>query len=95
MSISVKIVGYAKRIFDSPEYDIEYTPDMTVRDVFIQLSRHAGHDFAQAIYDVKNDLMNESIVVFVNSREIRTLCGMGTILKDEDVVTLMPPMSGG
>lgn len=95
MSIPVKIVGYAKRLFDSPEYDLEYAPDMTVRDVFVLLSRHAGPDFARAIYDVKSDLMNESIVMFVNSREIRSLCGLGTILKDGDVVTLMPPMSGG
>ncbi|HEY3421607.1 MAG TPA: MoaD/ThiS family protein [Methanocellaceae archaeon] len=95
MSIPVTIIGHAKRLFDSPEYDLEYTPGMTVRDVFVQLSRHSGPDFARAIYDVKNDLMNESIVVFVNSREIRTLCGMGTILKDGDEVTLMPPMSGG
>lgn len=95
MSILVKIIGHAKRLFDNAEYYLEYKPGMTVRDVFVQLSGYSGPDFAQAIYDVKNGLMNESIVVFVNSREIRTLCGMETMLKDGDEVTLMPPMSGG
>ena len=95
MSVQVTIIGNAKRCFDSQEYDISYEPDMTVRDIFVKLSRHAGPDFASAVYDVGNDLMNESIVVFVNSREIRLLCGMGTILNDGDVITIMPPMSGG
>ncbi len=95
MPVTVKIVGYAKRLFDRPEYCFEHKPDMTVKDVFVLLSGHAGPDFSGVIYDVKNELMNENIVVFVNSREIRSLCGTATTLRDGDVITIMPPMAGG
>lgn len=95
MPVTVKIVGYAKRLFDRPEYCFEYKPGMTVKDVFIRLSGHAGPDFSTIVYDVKSSLMNENIVVFVNSREIRSLCGTATVLQDGDVITIMPPMAGG
>lgn len=95
MPIAVKVVGYAKRLFDSPGYCFAFKQGMTVRDIFKLLAGHAGPDFKSAIYDVDNGTMNEDIVVFVNSREIRTLCGMGTVLQDSDVITIMPPMAGG
>ncbi len=35
--------------------------------------------------------MNENMVVYVNSKEIRMLCYTGTILQDGDIITIMPP----
>ena len=93
--VSVKIIGSARNLFDSPSYTIEVKTGMTMRDLLAGLSKHAGIDFASAVYDIHTGKMNEYIVVFVNSKEIRTLEGLDTKLKEGDVVTVLPPMAGG
>jgi sulfur-carrier protein len=93
--ISVRIVGHARGLFDSPSYTFDVTPGMTIRDLLAMLSGHAGEDFSKAIYDVKSGKMNEYIAVFVNSKEVRAMDGLDTKLKDGDVVTVLPPMAGG
>jgi sulfur-carrier protein len=95
MPVRVDIVGYVRAIFDRPFFDIELRPGMTVRDLFTELSRHAGPDFGIKIFDVSRGMINEHIAVFVNSKEIRSLEGPDTRLKEGDVVTILPPMAGG
>ncbi len=93
--VSIKIIGSAGSLFDSPSYTVEVKPGMTMRELLAWLSRHAGVDFAGAVYDIHTDKMNEYIVVFVNTKEIRTLDGLDTKLKEGDVITVLPPMAGG
>jgi molybdopterin synthase sulfur carrier subunit len=95
MPVRVYIVGYARELFDRPNYLLDVKPGMTVRDLFKELSKHSGPDFSRAIYDLKSDRMNEHITAFVNSREIRSLEGPDTKLNDGDVITILPPMAGG
>jgi molybdopterin converting factor small subunit len=68
---------------------------MTLRDLLAVLSEGAGQAYWKAIYDKVADRMNEYLTVFVNSREVRSLRGLDTILEQVDVVTIMPPMAGG
>jgi molybdopterin synthase sulfur carrier subunit len=95
MPVRADIVGYARGLFDRPSYHFNVKPGMTVRDLLKELSGHASPDFSHAIYDVRSDRLNEHIVIFVNSREIRALEGPDTKLKDGDVITILPPMAGG
>ncbi len=48
-----------------------------------------------AFKEIKSGRMNEHIAAFVNSREIRSLEGLDTKLKDGDIITILPPMAGG
>lgn len=91
----VDVVGYARSLFDRPSYEFDVKPGMTVRGIFEELSRHSGPGFDRMIYDAATGRMNEHIAVFVNSREVRSLQGLDTELKDGDVITILPPMAGG
>lgn len=93
--IKVVIVGYAATIFDRKSFEIEASPGMKLRDLFITLSKSAGTGFREAVYDKSADRMNEYLTAFINSREARSLSGLDTVLKAGDVVTIMPPMAGG
>ncbi len=92
MGITVKISGYSEQPPGGLKYCFSFKPGMTVKDIFKSLSSHIGPNFSNAVYDEKNDIMNEKMVVYVNSKEIRTLCYTGTILQDGDIITIMPPM---
>ncbi|HTX44173.1 MAG TPA: MoaD/ThiS family protein [Methanocella sp.] len=93
--LKVNIVGEAGDLFDRPSYSFDVKPGMTVRDIFVELSRFSRPEYSARIYDAALGRMNEHIAVFVNSREIRSLDGPDTKLKDGDVITVLPPMAGG
>jgi sulfur-carrier protein len=95
MPVTVDIVGHARDMLDRPIQAISFTPGMVLRDVLIGLSAHCKGDFSRAIYDASRDCMNEYVAVFVNSKEARALDGLDTVLKDGDVITILPPMAGG
>jgi len=64
----------------------------SVRALFRQLSQKTGAERPGYIgsYGVDGDL-----VILVNGRNIRTLEKAGTVLRDNDTVTLLPPFAGG
>ncbi len=95
MPVRVDLVGSARDLFDRPSYLFDVRRGMTVGDLLRELSRHAGPDYSAKIYDIASGKVNEYIVIFVNSREIRALEGPDTRLKDGDVITILPPMAGG
>ena len=95
MAVTVVLVGAARELFGRPSYTVDLKPGMTIRGLFEELSRSSGPGFEGKIYDVHNGRMNEHIVVFINSREIRSLEGLDTRLKEGDVITILPPMAGG
>jgi sulfur-carrier protein len=93
--IKVNVVGSAAAILPRRSYEVETRPDMTLRDLLVELSRDGGSGFREKVYDPGTDKMNEYVTVFVNSREARSLRGPDSRLEPGDVVTIMPPMAGG
>jgi molybdopterin converting factor small subunit len=93
--IKVDIIGSASTVFGRRSCEIDARPGMTLRDLLAGLSRDAGPDYREKVYDRETDRMNEHISVFVNSREARSLRGPDTPLESGDTVTIMPPMAGG
>lgn len=92
MSIIVKISGYPEQPPGGLKYCFDFKSGMTIKDIFKSLSSHVGPDFSNAVFDEKNEIMNEKMVVYVNSKEFRTLCYTDTVLQDGDVITIMPPL---
>ena len=88
-------MGHARDIFDRPSYLFNVRPGMKARGLPGELAMHASQDFGGEIYDLKSGRVNEHIAVFINSRELRSLDGPDTKLKDGDVITILPPMAGG
>lgn len=93
--IMVNIVGSAATVFNRKSCEADARPGMTLRDLLAGLATGAGPGYGAKVYDPATGLVNEHLVVFVNSREARTLRGPDTALQQGDVVTIMPPMAGG
>lgn len=58
----------------------------TVREVLDELTRRYGQKFGMEV---------ENCSILVNGRNIIHLEGVGTLLKDGDVVSCFPPLAGG
>lgn len=93
--LTVKVIGYSPGLFSRRVFEFDLPEGSTMKDVFIRLSSEAHDGYDKAIYDRERGKMNEYLAVFLNSREIRSIGGPGTPVKDGDTVTIIPPMAGG
>ena len=72
---------------------IETQEGTSVKAVVRQVSSQAGSTRPGYIGNYR--IGGNELVVLVNGRNIATLDGVETVLKDGDVVTLLPPFAGG
>ena len=61
------------------------------------LGRLAGRypRFGQIVFDAKSKNLSEEVSLFLNGRRLELLDGLETKLKDGDVLSLLPFISGG
>lgn len=76
-------------------FEITLEKDSTVRELIRVFSRRAGKGFAESIYDKKRGLMHESVLIFVNDKNIKSSSGIETCLKDGDKVSILYALAGG
>lgn len=92
MKISIQVFGSLTCILDR-EYTIIFDKEATVRSLTQMLFddvRGVKNLFSEA-----QDRGGGELVVLINGRNIDTLDGLDTILKDGDVVTILTPFAGG
>ena len=68
----------------------------TLRDVLNELREKFGKDLGNLLYDDETKEVSPNILVFVNGRHYSFLPKqMDTELKDDDEVSIFPPVAGG
>ena len=76
-------------------FELTLEKDSTVRELIRVFSRRVGKGFAESIYDKKREQMHESVLIFVNDKNIQSSSGMETRLKDGDKVSILYALTGG
>jgi len=84
MMIKVKFFSPIREIVKKEEEEIEIKKDFTVMDLLDELTDKYGKSFRQI-----------PCIILVNDRGINQLEGEGTRLKEGDLVTFLPMLSGG
>lgn len=66
----------------------------TVREVLGQMA--AAHPrFGELVFDARTQKLSSRVSIFCNGRLLELANGLDTVLKDGDVLTLLPPIEGG
>lgn len=74
------------------EKTVELDDGSTLKDLINILSEKTGTLKGHlGIYDGEKQVIN----ILVNGRNIRTIDGVETVLKEGDIVTFFPPVAGG
>ena len=68
--------------------------DTTVREVLGQMAT-AHPRFGELVFDAQTKKLSAKVAVFYNGQHLEFANGLNTVLKDGDVLTLLPPIEGG
>lgn len=68
--------------------------DGTVKGLIESASKILGEDFLNDVYDIEREKVRDDLIFAVNGRNIKDLGG-DVRLKDQDVVSIFPPLAGG
>ena len=84
--IAVKLVGGAKKSFNSEQFQIEKS-DISVNELLEHLLKIKPND--------TSELDIENILIAINGSDSSAMNGKDTIISDGDVVSIIPVIHGG
>jgi molybdopterin synthase sulfur carrier subunit len=74
--------------------EVREVPPASIRELLDDLCASYGPQFREWVVDENGNLGGLSIVL-VNGIDYRHLNGLDTILKEDDIVAIFPPVAGG
>jgi MoaD family protein len=97
LQISVRFFTILREIVGKKEEKLQFSNSqkVTVNVVLEQLGQKYGKPFKDYVYDSKNGEVKGFLQFLVNGRSISTSGGSEFKLSDEDVLAILPPVSGG
>ena len=75
--------------------EIEAPYEMNIRDLIHILCEKLGVQFKEGILDAQTGAVQRYIKIMVNGRDIESMNGLETIVRDQDIVQIFPPVGGG
>jgi molybdopterin converting factor small subunit len=95
VNVEVLFFGIFQRLSGKKRFQVRLEEPATVRKLIIKLSETFSSEFKQVLLDSKlNDLRPNSLIL-VEGKEVSTLKGLETVVKDYDEVVLVPVAHGG
>ena len=68
---------------------------ITVNVVLKTLKGAYGKKFTEYVYDTETGQVKSFLQLLINGRSASTMNGLQTIVKDGDVLAILPPVGGG
>ncbi len=97
MRVSVRFFTSLREIVNKREETLEFPEGekITVDKVLNVLCKRYGKRFTDYIYDAKTGEVRGFLQFLINGKSTATLNGMQTMLEDDDVLAILPPVGGG
>jgi len=94
MEVEVKFYAMLREIAGKKAERVVLPPKSSVGDLIDLLVERYGDEFARYIYDSEKQVRN-FLSYMLNGVNINSLDRFDTMLKDGDVLALLPPVGGG
>ena len=94
MKVEVKFFTSLREIAGKKVEQIQLQNTITVNELITVLSARYGKKFREYIYNKKGEVQG-FLSFLVNGKNINTMQGFDTKLKNGDVVVILPPVGGG
>ena len=95
--VKVRFFTSLREIVNKREETLIFPEDekVTVDLVLRMLSHKYGKPFMDYVYEVATDQPKGFLQFLVNGNSTSTLSGLNTVVKNGDVVAILPPVGGG
>jgi len=95
MNITVKFFASLREITGKKDEVFSLNDGLLVEDFIKILIDKYGPEFKYYIYDEEKKSLKQDIQFLINGRNVFTLNGLKTKLKDGDQIAILPPVGGG
>lgn len=95
MNITVKFFASLREITGKKDEVFSLNNGLLVEDLIKILIDKYGPEFKYYIYDEEKKSLKQDIQFLINGRNVFTLNGLKTKLKDGDQIAILPPVGGG
>lgn len=96
MELKVRFFTNLREIVDKREETLTFSEgEVTVNLVLKTLSKKYGKPFTDYVYDGETGQPKGFLQFLVNGTSTQTLSDLETVLKDGDVLAILPPVGGG
>ncbi len=93
MKVKFKAFGPLRRVLHGKVIEIEVPEESTVRQVIGVVLDLWGDDAKRLVMD--GNEVSGNLIVMVNQRDVDTLDGENTIIKEADEIIILPHVQGG
>ena len=94
MKVKVRFFTKLREITKRKEEEFEVEDSLTVRHFLKILTERYGCEFEEYVWD-RFGRPHGHLQFLVNGKNIRSMCGLETKLKDGDTLVILPPVGGG
>jgi MoaD family protein len=96
VELKVRFFTNLREIVDKREETLTFSEgEVTVNLVLKTLSKKYGKPFVDYVYDGETGQPKGFLQFLVNGTSTQTLSNLETVLKDGDVLAILPPVGGG
>jgi sulfur-carrier protein len=97
LQIVVRFFTILREVTGKKEEIIELldNEEATVNSVLSKLSMKYGTPFVEYVYETKAHHVKGFLQFFINGKSVSALKGLGSELKNGDVLAIVPPVGGG
>ncbi len=96
MRVIIRFLGVHRSIVGKESIDVDVKPDGKLIDLVREVSNRVEKpEFKKLLFDPELDDPRPNNIILVNGREIASLKGLETELRDGDEVVLIPLIHGG
>ena len=93
MKIKFKSFGPLRRVIKGKIIELEVPENSTVREVIDKVLEIYGEEAKRLVLD--RDMISGNLILMLNQRDVDTISGEETLVKDGDEVVLLPHVQGG
>ncbi|MHA1882976.1 MAG: MoaD/ThiS family protein [Candidatus Thorarchaeota archaeon] len=93
MKVKFKSFGPLRRVLKGEVIEIDVPEESTVRQVIDSMLEMYGKDAKRLVLD--GDRISGNLILMLNQKDVDTIAGEQTVVKEDDEVVILPHVQGG